>query len=817
MRMSESTEIVTKLVPKLVNEAKIPIENIKTDCTTCYTDNKRVDILISAVENNMANFEDELITIIEVKQTNTEILEIYVEEDKVDDQIKKLVEENLITYEKDSSRINYGNIEQKEWFNAMIQGIWKAKRIGLDFFGISNINQTVYYHTETLLPLKLKRKLPRVNDENKIEYIEIIDTLKGMPSFDLLKDLKTKITKINRLCDYSKLDIEEQNEKVSMQEKGFIEFLDRIHTIFYKNSLKGQKKFLGDIILTFIFFKYFEERVQILGQNERYENYGIKLWSNWLTDEDIKSKEKQVCGGIIYSIIENELRHLGNNEDEVDSNNEFKRGYEREYREFYSVLVGVDNIPKNKAGYEFLFKIYMELNGVNTSTNKIEQSLYLHACNFDVYGAIYEKFKDKDEKEELGQYYTKRHISGVLAFLTLKPYIDKIKKEVNNLREEKEQKGNLLTPNDIIEIIEITYSKINILDPSCGTGGLLTECYAYLEKEYKKILGTKNERIEKLLSETVFTGIDIEDDCVKKSKLNMFFAGDGHTHIYRGNSLEALPNQKIVLKDKAEDNKWNIIVSNPPYGKGKEYLFVEKYIDALAYGGRIGIIIPNGILENPSKVKFRKMIISKLKIESIISLNKFVFAPYTKQKTYILIGYKRDKSTIEEIENNFIEKTDDLIDYNRTNIQFSSITDKIWFYILDYDGYNLSDNRWETDLIAIENGKPRYIHNDIPELLDKYLYGEINSINQVDIDGSLIGNKLDNGDYILKKANYFVVNDDINAENYFNLLPEYYMRFYQPEFISKENFENEANNIINELKNLIEILDLDGGENIEES
>ncbi|MCS4570139.1 N-6 DNA methylase [Clostridium perfringens] len=51
----------------------------------------------------------------------------------------------------------------------------------------------------------------------------------------------------------------------------------------------------------------------------------------------------------------------------------------------------------------------------------------------------------------------------------------------------------------------------------------------------------------------------------------------------------------------------------------------KKYIDCLPYNGRIGIIIPNGVLENPSKDKFRKYLISNLKIESIISLNKYVF------------------------------------------------------------------------------------------------------------------------------------------------------------------------------------------------
>ncbi len=55
----------------------------------------------------------------------------------------------------------------------------------------------------------------------------------------------------------------------------------------------------------------------------------------------------------------------------------------------------------------------------------------------------------------------------------------------------------------------------------------------------------------------------------------MFFAGDGHTALFRANSLEPIPNQKIHLDNDCINNKWNIFISNPPYGRGKEYLFIK--------------------------------------------------------------------------------------------------------------------------------------------------------------------------------------------------------------------------------------------------
>lgn len=799
MKSSESTEIVTKYIPKLVNEANIPIVNIKTDCTTSKTALKRADILISEVHNDDKQFERKLIALIEVKQSSAKYLDIYEEDGCVNEKIKELIEKNVLLYEKNSNKIQYGHIAQKEWFNALIQGMWKARKLGLCYFGVSNIDKTVFYHSHTLERLKVRHNIEVVSD-GRVKNNIVEEELRGIPTYVLLCDLKKQIVNDNTICDYSNLDREEQNEKISMTEYEFLDFLTRIHNLFYKGSLKGSKENLGEIILTFIFFKHLEERVILQKREKEFEERGIKLWSNWIAECDGKrGKPTLTLGKQIYDIVLSEIRALNNCDDEIEEDGQYSYGYPKEYREFANVLVAIDNIPKTPDGYEFIYKIYMELNGYNTSTSQHNHSLYLHACNFDVYGAIYEKFKDKSQKEELGQYYTKRHISKMLAHLLLKPYVDKIKEEIEFKRRDKKRLGSELEVNDIVDIIVNVYTDIKVIDPSCGTGGLLTECYSYLEQEYVNILQRKEARITEVLSKDIFSGIDIKDDLVKKSKLNMFFAGDGHTQLYQGDSLDLSNSPAIKFYENCDKNKWNVLISNPPYGKGKEYLFIEKYIKALKYGGRVGIIIPNGVLENPTKVDFRKMLITNIKIESIISLNKYVFAPYTKQKTYILIGYKREKNIIDEINNNFIEGGK--LNYGRKNASFEKIKDKIWEYILDYDGFNLGDNRWPTNLIAVEEDKPVYIHNDIPEVVDKYLKGTIIKQNQIHIDGSLIGVPKDDS-YYLKKADNFIVNEDINNKNYYNLLPEFYMRPYVPEYITQTELEKCRDDIISSIKGM---------------
>lgn len=799
---SESTKIVTKLIPKLVFDCKIPIENIKTDCSTSKTLRKRVDILISDSHNSSVNFERELLTILEVKQDKAKILDIYDCSGEITEDINELIKENLVLYESNSSSLNYGNITEKEWFNALIQGKWKAQKLNLPFFGVSNTKEVRFYNTNTLKSIIIRRNISMINEEGIVENKIIEEAVNYLPIYSILRDLKSQITANNNVCDFTTLPYEEKRKKSSMTEQEFINLLNKIHNDFYGKQLEGSKDVLGDIILTFIFFKYLEERIILLNKIEKYNSDEIKLWSDWSKFQE--SDEDYQKGRKIYNCLKKELGNLEHNTfTDKDNTGEYLEGYEKEYRDFYDILINVDKIQTNRKSHEFILAIYEGLNGKNT-----EKPLYLHECDFDIYGAIYEKFKNKNQKRELGQYYTKRHISKVFANLTLKPYVDSMKKEIQTKKVELERTGNEIIYNDLENIICDHYSKLKIIDPSCGTGGLLTECYSFLSIEYRKILNNRSKRIDGLLKSQIFTGIDKEPDCVEKTKLNMFFAGDGHTDIYHASSLEPLGYQKITFSTDCNKNKWNLIISNPPYGQGQEYMFIKKYIDALQYGGRLSLIIPNGVLENPSNfyTKFREYILQNIKIESIVSIPKFAFAPYAKQKTYMLIGYKRNKETIEQLTNETVGEDNGLKIHN-----IKDLNDRIWFYIMDYDGFNLGDDRWETNLVSYNNqGNPYFLHNDSPELTEKYLIGDdgngnINKINQIHIDGSLFGEKNlgDDENVILNKSTYLQLNNDIIKDKFWNLLPEYYMRPYKSEFTTIENVKNKISSLEEEIRNIL--------------
>jgi hypothetical protein len=198
----------------------------------------------------------------------------------------------------------------------------------------------------------------------------------------------------------------------------------------------------------------------------------------------------------------------------------------------------------------------------------------LHGCGFDLFGAVYEMFASPKEKKEFGQFYTRRHYTHILAKILLRneQYFDESK-------------------------------KFKILDFACGTGGFLTEAFSVLQRAYAKT-NTLSSKAETFLEEECFYGIDVMKPNISRTKLNMFLVGDGHTHMGDANTL---------TKKFKKEEKWDYILTNPPVGAGTikaetsvvssnrtEVCFLYKAVKLLKDGKKCCILLPDGILENPT-------------------------------------------------------------------------------------------------------------------------------------------------------------------------------------------------------------------------
>ena len=429
--------------------------------------------------------------------------------------------------------------------------------------------------------------------------------------------------------------------------------------------------------------------------------------------------------------------------------------------------------------------------------DKIKRQTNYH-YEFDLFGEVYESLANNKTKSDLGQYFTKRHI--------IRPLVNM-----------------MLRPNDLEGIIN-KYKKI--CDAFCGTGGMLTE-------SFKHIRTYCNEKYPSLdtseIAKKVIYGYDVIESNVGKTKINMTLAEDGYSVIEQRDSLTTLNQEEC----------FDYIITNVPYGAGEsdgivhnisdvkvikenddkakiinrirtferdnntqklEYNSLIKVVQLLKEGGKAIVIVPDGLLENPSFSKMREWLLVKCKIDMIISIPKYAFAPYTKEKTYALFLQKRISYDEEQVEC--------LLDIPKD--------ERIYAYILDNDGYANSDKQYETSL-RDDKGVPK--HNEVTEYFDNNGDFHISILEQIcksrqeDTEEHFNewGEKINGKKYgyidvqTILKDYYYRTEEEIesNKEYRLNLLPEKYLRPKEFENLTLEKLIKKREELSEDIKDLI--------------
>lgn len=312
---------------------------------------------------------------------------------------------------------------------------------------------------------------------------------------------------------------------------------------------------------------------------------------------------------------------------------------------------------------------------------KILQPYNLKNTNIDVKGRAYEILLGKTFIGSLGQHFTPR---TVVNFMT-----------------------NILDPSS--KLSENYFPKI--IDPACGSGGFLIKCLE--ESLYTgKLLNFSDEKVEKIRKQMIY-GTDLNERSVRVAKMNMSLHGDGKGGIYWCNGLTG--------NDNINNNQYDYVITNPPFGvkiKDKdilklykelipnkipkdgingEILFVERCINLLKDDGKLGILIPDGLINNKTTKYVRDYITRELEVDAIISLPDRTFkSANANAVTSILFGTKRKEKKNKYIfmalaeEIGFERKTK-----NAKQIKQNDLVniEKIYKnYLLNIDFYNKSTN-----------------------------------------------------------------------------------------------------------------------------
>ena len=227
--------------------------------------------------------------------------------------------------------------------------------------------------------------------------------------------------------------------------------------------------------------------------------------------------------------------------------------------------------------------------------------------------------------------------------------------------------GQFRTPRHIIDfIVRVVDPNIGekIADPACGTAGFLVAAFNYLKGKYtdeKGRLKLNPEQTKKLYNETIF-GWDMEPLMVKFSLANLYLHGLKVPNVSENDTL---------LNENLWQHTFDIIVANPPFITPKggarrhsrfaitsnktEVLFCEYMVHHLNFNGRMGIIVPEGIIFDASKghQAIRKLFLDN-GLWCVVSLPQKVFNPYSPVKTSIVFldkTLKPDQILFYEIEN----------------------------------------------------------------------------------------------------------------------------------------------------------------------
>ena len=514
--------------------------------------------------------------------------------------------------------------------------------------------------------------------------------IREFQTIDILRLIKNRLTKKPRLAD-----IQTNVDSIStISEAIFNKKLWELSTVYRGINFKDNQQKI-DFTIGFISLEFYEEKAILENRKDKQKIY----WSECADEND----EKLVAN------IEAYVRRLS---DETD------------FKEFKNLI---DTLRSAIIGGQKSLVPKEDVRRIYDITNSMKP---LHGAGFDLFGAVYEMFASSKEKKEFGEYFTRRHYAHLLAKLLL-------------------QNEQFWNPD----------REFTILDPACGTGGFLTEGYKVLKNYYErnKTAGTKARAF---LESRCFYGIDVREENISRTRLNMFLVGDGHTNMKAANTLQA-------NKHPFQIDTFDYIITNPPYGTGTlradtsalstvrtEIAFLCRIRQLLKVGGHACVIQPDGVLENPSFAPFRKELLETCDITAVISLPKFAFAPYTKEKTYALFLTKRSNEVTRPQKR------------------------PVWMYIIDNDGLANSDKRFPTKLRNNRNG---WIHDEIsgwvttdgeemPGILEerwlKFDDSKSGSTEWIDERGTTVR---------MRKGGSLPINK-VLSDKYQTLLPEYYLR-----------------------------------------
>lgn len=273
-----------------------------------------------------------------------------------------------------------------------------------------------------------------------------------------------------------------------------------------------------------------------------------------------------------------------------------------------------------------------------------------------------------DEKITIDDYSLQLIVSSLQEYSLLKTNRDVVGDafEVFSERQFAGDKGQFFTPRAVVRmVIEMIDPKQHesIIDPACGSGGFLIAALNHITQE------VKDENEKRDIAERCLYGIDKDNDLSKICRAHMSIIGDGKSNIVTADSLKSPLEWDNAAKSKllvdGELKQFDVVITNPPFGSKikviqdrvleqydlsrnkptpPQVLFIERCLDMLKPGGRLGIVLPDGLLGNPTDGYIRSWLAKRARVLAVVDCPTATFMPHTGTKTSVLIAQKNPAS-----------------------------------------------------------------------------------------------------------------------------------------------------------------------------
>ena len=340
------------------------------------------------------------------------------------------------------------------------------------------------------------------------------------------------------------------------------------------------------------------------------------------------------------------------------------------------------DLTKNEFAGDHLFDDNAKIEIRENSFEQIVKELEIYnlsTTSDDVKGIAFEKFLGKTFRGELGQFFTPRTIvdfmvsvldpqegelvcdpccgSGGFLIKAFEYVREKIEKDIEHQKEDIKAQ---FYGDDYEKMSDKKKQEIE---------AEVAQTFSYLNEELN--INNPKGRLRSLSFDCIY-GTDANPRMARTAKMNMIMHGDGHGGVHHH---DGLLNVNGIF-----ENRFDVILTNPPFGSridkdlkiseadkftdaakiaeykkryGEDYeialrqvndnvnkpildlykidssltevLFIERCLNLLKPGGRMGIVLPEGVLNNTNLQKARDFVEGKAKILLIVSIPQDVF------------------------------------------------------------------------------------------------------------------------------------------------------------------------------------------------